>query len=246
LKTGLEIGVWLDEHGQQITSLQILPPLAGAHDFPDAVRQPAPTGETRSLGPLTLITRAGWGAAMPNLQAPAEHGLFDPTINVEGWLMYPGSLADAFNTVVVHHSALPFADGPREIQRAHMGLKGYADIGYHFLIDGLGDLYEARTLRARGAHTGGHNTGTVGVVLLGNFNVIAPPARAWQTLRALIAYLHDDYDIDYVAGHHDFQPDDTECPGAYLGKRLPALAADLQLKFGIGGYVVPEWIKQGK
>jgi hypothetical protein len=112
-----------------------------------------------------------------------------------------------------------------------------------FSLTGLGDLYEGRTLRARGAHTGGHNTGTVGVVLLGNFNVIEPPAQAWQTLRNVITYLRDDYHIDYVAGHYDFQPDETECPGKHLEVRLPVLAADLRMKFGTGGYVVPEWIK---
>lgn len=243
LTTGLEIGVWLDEQRRQITSIQILPPFAGRHSFPDTPLQPAPTGETRDFGPLTLITRAGWGAALPDLQAQAEHGIFDPVSNPEGWLMYDGPLENAFNTVIVHHSALPLADGPRAIQRAHMGLKGYADIGYHFLIDGLGNLYEGRTLRARGAHTGGHNTGTVGVVLLGNFNVVEPFADTWQMLRDLIAYLRDAYHIAYVAGHHDFQPDETECPGAHLEKRLPALAMELNMKFGTGGYVIPPWIK---
>ena len=243
LTPGTEIGVWLDEQGQKITSLQILPPFAGTHSFPDTVQQPTPTGETREFGSLTLITRAGWGAALPNLQASAEHGLFDPDVNPEGWLMYRGSLAHVFNPVVVHHSALPLADGPRAIQRAHMGLKGYADIGYHFLIDGVGDLYEGRTLRARGAHTGGHNTGTVGVVLLGNFNIVEPFTRAQQTLRDLIVHLRDAYNIAYLAGHHDFQPEETECPGSHLAEQLPALAIDLKMKYGTGGYVVPDWVK---
>ena len=199
-----------------------------------------------SSGQLTLITRAGWGAALPDLQAQAEHGLFDPTINPEGWLMYREPLANAFNTVVVHHSALPLADGPRAIQQAHMGLKGYADIGYHYLIDGVGDLFEGRTLRARGAHTGGYNTGTVGVVLLGNFNVVDPFTRAWQTLSRLISYLRDAYHITHVAGHHDFQPEETECPGAHLESRLPALAVELKMKFGTDGYIVPAWVIREK
>jgi len=67
--------------------------------------------------------------------------------------------------------------------------------------------------------------------------------RTWQTLRNVITYLRDDYHIDYVAGHYDFQPDETECPGKHLEVRLPVLAADLRMKFGTGGYVVPEWIK---
>jgi hypothetical protein len=192
---------------------------------------------------LTLITRDGWGAAPPNLQASAEHGLFDPDVNPEGWLMYRGALTHVFNTVVVHHSALPLADGPRAIQQAHMGLKGYADIGYHFLIDGMGDLYEGRSLRARGAHTGGHNTGTVGIVLLGNFNVVEPFTYALQTLRDLSAYLHEAYNITYIAGHQDFQPEETECPGSHLVAQLPELAIELNMKFGTAGYVVPEWVR---
>ncbi|HSD83168.1 MAG TPA: peptidoglycan recognition family protein [Anaerolineae bacterium] len=246
LTPGIEVGAWLDDQTRQITSLQILPPFAGPHGFPDSIQQPAPTGETREFGPLTLITRAGWGAALPHLQAPAEHGLFDPANNPEGWLMYQGSLTNIFNTAVVHHSALPLADGPQPIQRAHLGLKGYADIGYHFLIDGLGNLYEGRTLRARGAHTGGHNTGTVGIVLLGNFNVVEPFTRAWQTLQDLIAYLRDVYHLTHVAGHHDFQPEETECPGARLRQRLPALTAELGMKLGTDGYVIPEWIKRDR
>jgi hypothetical protein len=38
-----------------------------------------------------------------------------------------------------------------------MSVKGYADIGYHIVIDSFGVLYEGRVLNARGAHTGGHN-----------------------------------------------------------------------------------------
>ena len=246
LIAGTTVGVWLDEQAAQVTSIQILPLLAGMHDVPADVPQPQPTGETRSFGPLTLISRAGWGAAPPNLNARAEHGVFDPVTNPEGWLVYPEPLSLAFNTVVVHHSALHLDDGPRIIQELHMSIKGYADIAYHFVVDSLGELYEGRVLNARGAHTGGHNTGTVGVVLMGNFNVVEPFTAQMKTLRRLIAYLRDAYYITHIAGHRDFQPDETECPGRYLEKQLPTLATDLSMKFGTDGYVPPAWSKSTK
>jgi len=121
-----------------------------------------------------------------------------------------------------------------------MSVKGYADMGCHYVIDSLGRLYEGRVLHARGAHTGGHNTGTVGIVLLGNFNVIQPFAVQLGMLRRLIAYLKH---ITCMAGHRDFQPDEAECPGRYLEQQLPVLATTLDLKFRTGGYLPPVWSK---
>ena len=192
---------------------------------------------------LAELTGVDWGAAPADVNARAEHGLFDPVTNPEGWLIYAEPLTQTFNTAVVHHSALSLSDGPRAIQELHMRVKGYADIGYHIVIDSFGVLYEGRVLNARGAHTGGHNTGTVGIVLLGNFNVIQPFAVQLGALRLLTAYLKVAYHITHLAGHRDFQPDETECPGLYLEQRLPALAAALDLKFGTDGYVPPPWSK---
>jgi hypothetical protein len=188
---------------------------------------------------LRLITRAEWGAVEPSMDAREEHGLFDPVNNRDGWLVYTRPLPEILNTLIVHHSALPLTDGPREIQQLHMGTRGYADIAYHFLIDAEGQLYEGRSLQVRGAHTGGFNTGTIGVVLLGNFEVWEPPAAQWETLRVAAGSLAEVYTLTHLAGHKDFQPTATVCPGQFLEERLPQLAADLGLEWGIGGYRPP-------
>lgn len=112
---------------------------------------------------IKVHPRATWQARAPDLNAPSEHGLFDPEFNPEGWLMYTEPLPEVYNTLIVHHSALDLSYGPYQIQQLHMQNKGYADIGYHFLIDESGRVSEGRYIRARGAHTGGYNTGTVGV-----------------------------------------------------------------------------------
>lgn len=198
------------------------------------------TGTTENAA-IKLIRREAWGALDPNLDAAGEHGLFHPVTNPSGWLVYTVPLAEVLNTVVVHHSALSLSDGPIKIQKLHFDQKGYADVGYHFLVDEVGKVYEGRKINVRGAHTGGYNTGTIGVVLLGNFELAAPPNRQLHSAKDLIRLMIAQYGITHLAGHRDFQPDETVCPGAYLEPLLPGLAVELGLTFGTEGYKKPEW-----
>lgn len=192
-----------------------------------------------TLASLDIIPRAQWGAVAPDHNAPGEPGLYNAQTNPDGWLVYTQPLAQVLNTLVVHHSALPLSDGPLQIQQLHMRQKGYADIGYHFVIDAAGQVYAGRPLDVRGAHTGGHNTGTVGIVLLGDFESAQPTAAQLASLKTLAGCLADEYGIAWLAGHRDFQPGETVCPGQNLEARLPGLAAELGMKFGTKGYVGP-------
>lgn len=194
--------------------------------------------------PPTIVPRSDWGARAMDLNARVEHGVFDPQTNPNGVLTYPGDLREWLTTVVVHHSALPLTQGPREIQALHMDQRGYADIGYHFIIAPDGTIYEGRPIGIRGAHVAGYNTGTVGVVLLGNFNETLPPEAQMRSLTRLLSYLRVEYGVTHLAGHQDFPdqgPQGTECPGAKLEERLPALAQATGLIYGIGGYIQPPW-----
>jgi hypothetical protein len=197
--------------------------------------------ETVQLGRLTMVTRAGWGAREMNLNARAETGWFNPETNPTGVLRYQQPLADWLTTVVVHHSALPVERGPAEIQALHMDKAGYADIGYHFVIAIDGTLFEGRPIQLRGAHTEGFNTGTVGVVLLGNFENTEPTQEQLQTLNQLVIYLRNRYGITHLAGHRDFNPDLTVCPGENLAGLLADIANQTDLVFGTGGYQPPPW-----
>lgn len=192
-----------------------------------------------SLDSLPLISRADWHAAEPNLDAVSEHGTYDPATNPEGWRIYDKPLNQILNTIVAHHSALPLSDGPREIQQMHMQFKGYADIAYHFVIGDGGQMYRGRDLNVRGAHTGGHNTGTVGIVLMGNFENSVPPDVQVAAFKTLARCLASGYNITYLAGHRDFQPAETVCPGKNLEPLLPTWAGGLGLQFGTAGYKSP-------
>jgi hypothetical protein len=194
----------------------------------------------RPLATFKIIPRAEWGAVEPDLSAWGEHGLYDAEANPEGWRVYDEPLSQVLTTIVVHHSALPLSDGLREIQLLHMQQKGFADVGYHYLIDDLGQIYQGRELSVRGAHAGGHNTGTVGIVLLGNFEKVTPFEAQLASLTALSQHLVDNYGLTHLAGHRDFQPGETACPGQYLEPLLPDLATQLGLTFGIEGYAGPQ------
>jgi hypothetical protein len=189
-----------------------------------------------------IVSRAEWGARPLNLEAPEEFGLFDPKTNPEGVLYYSSDLSAVLNTIVVHHSAIPDT-GPADIQNLHMDRRGFADVAYHFMIAKDGMIYEGRELNIRGAHVQGFNTGSVGVVLLGNFNDEQPTEAQLNSLRALVDYLRYTYGIRYLAGHKDYpdqSPDGTECPGDNLYPLLPGLARELGMKYGIDGYVRPD------
>jgi len=193
----------------------------------------------------TMISRADWGARPLSQTAPEEFGVFDVKTNPEGVLTYSDDLNVVLNTIVVHHSAIANA-GPSEIQDLHMDRRGFADVAYHFLIDADGLIYEGREINIRGAHVQAFNTGSVGIVLLGNFDEEQPTNAQFNSLRALVDYLRYKYEIRYLAGHKDYpdqSPDGTECPGDNLYPLLPDLARKLGMKYGIDGYVVPAWVR---
>ncbi len=187
---------------------------------------------------MAIIPRASWGAVEPDHNAAGERGFYDPVANPAGWRVYAKPLLQVLNTIVVHHSALPLSDGPLQIQTLHMHQKGYADIGYHFIIDEAGRIYAGRDIHVRGAHTGNHNSGTLGVVLMGNFEEAQPPAAQFDSLKVLVQGLIGNYGISYLCGHRDFQPGVTLCPGKNLEEKLPSLAFWQWIKFGTAGYVL--------
>ncbi len=109
-------------------------------------------------------------------------------------------------------------------QAAHRRL-GYGDIGYHFMIDYTGRVWEGRALKYQGAHVSSRNPGNIGIVLLGNFEKQTPSDAQKASLVKLVAELRKFYGIGRrrVYGHRDL--DTTLCPGRRLYAFLPALKA---------------------
>lgn len=105
----------------------------------------------------------------------------------------------------------------RGIQAFHMG-KGWADIGYNFLI-GAGRIWEGRGWGYAGAHADGFNTKGWGVAFLGDNDPgrdVPPEDRALFRLLYEVGVSRAGHGIRPV-GHRDVNPD-TVCPGGELAK----------------------------
>ena len=115
-----------------------------------------------------------------------------------------------------------------------MDERHWADIGYHFGIDAAGIIYEGRKISVRGASVAGHNEGVIGVVVMGNFEWEEPLNIQITALQSLVNYLTRSYQLDYLAGHSEINPD-TLCPGQFLKLYLDLLAEGAGLARGLGG-----------
>jgi len=58
------------------------------------------------------------------------------------------------------------------LQKSHLN-GNFADVGYHFAIDGYGKIYEGREIGYMGAHVSDANENAIGIVLMGNFETTA-------------------------------------------------------------------------
>ncbi len=187
-----------------------------------------------------IVSRAEWGARAVNHAAEEEFGFYTLD-NPEGWREYEDDLRDAYQTVVIHHSALYETDDLTSIlaiQDLHLDDRGWADIGYHFCVGQDGTVYEGRRMSVRGVHTEGYNTGSLGVCLLGNFQVITPTGPQLTNTHLLVNWLALRLRLTHLAGHREFN-DITVCPGANLYPYLDEMASQALLLRGIDGYLPP-------
>jgi N-acetyl-anhydromuramyl-L-alanine amidase AmpD len=136
------------------------------------------------------------------------------------------------NEIIVHCTATrpdwwstrSTAQKVAEIKRWHVQDRGWSDIGYHFLIDRDGKVVAGRPLQTVGAHTQGHNTGTIGISLFGGHGSAATDAffenytpQQDKALRDLITHLRASYPtITKVSGHNEYAA--KACPGFNVPK----------------------------
>ena len=189
-------------------------------------------------GSPLVVPRSGWGANEEIVRAK-------PTF------------APAVRLVIVHHtagtnsySAAQAAAIVRGIEVYHVKGNGWNDIGYNFLVDRFGTVYEGRgggvDRNVIGAHSAGFNTGTAGVALIGNYSVATPPKAQQNAFVALAAWRLDVAHVDprstvvytsggnykykagkvvtlrAISGHRDTGP--SECPGSAAYRLIPGLA----------------------
>lgn len=189
----------------------------------------------------TIIPREGWGAYEPNHIARYETGFYDADTNPLGWRIYEGNLADNYQTLVLHHTAFYSNNDQQtiqEVQSLHRN-RGWADIGYHFLVGQSGNIFAGRNWQVRGTHVAGYNTGSMGICLLGNFMETSPTPPQIDSARQLVLWLAETLQLTHIAGHRNFN-DETLCPGDTLVPYIADFAGAATLAIGIEGYISPD------
>ena len=93
-------------------------------------------------------------------------------------------------------------------------------------------------MSVRGTHVEGHNTGSVGVCLLGDLRWQFPTEAQIRATRSLIRWLAVELDLTTLAGHGDLNPE-TACPGGNLRPFLSLLAASAGLALASDQVISP-------
>ncbi len=174
------------------------------------------------------------------------------------------TFAPSVDFAVIHHTVTKntytreeSASIVRGIYEYHVRVNGWDDVGYHFLIDRYGQVFEGRSGGVSepviGAHAEGFNTKSTGVSLIGSFQSESPPAAMTTALTNLLAWKLDIHHVDArgsttvvsggsrkfpagksvrvssISAHRDLQ--ETACPGDPVVAALPRLRSDV---YGIG------------
>ncbi len=151
-----------------------------------------PLRTLQKAGAPPIVSRAGWGADESIRRAAPRYA---PSVRV----------------AVVHHTAgsngytaAESAAIVRGIQVYHVKGNGWNDIGYNFLVDKYGKVFEGRyggiDRNVVGAHAEGFNTGSVGVAVLGEYSSLAVAAKAQEALARVLAWR---LDLAHVEPGHD-------------------------------------------
>lgn len=125
---------------------------------------------------------------------------------------------EAVKYLVVHCSATQAkADiGAKEIDRWHRE-RGFAKIGYHFVIRRNGKVEKGRELNEIGAHVEGHNSESLGICIVGGLTPAGKPEdnftdEQYHALAVLIQDLRKTFTKATVLGHRDFSGVKKDCP----------------------------------
>jgi hypothetical protein len=186
-----------------------------------------------------IITRAQWGAD-ESIRKPVD---FNTT--VKAMVIHHTDTTNSYTTLAQAEQQV------RAVYAFHVNGRGWSDIGYNFVVDRFGDIFEGRagsiTKSVLGAHTGGFNTSTMGVAALGTFTTATPPAAMVTSIAKVVAWKMSQYganvngvvrltstgggtdkwpagqtiSVNAVTGHRTFGA--TECPGDALWARLGSI-----------------------
>lgn len=184
------------------------------------------SGGTPTNSRPPIIGREEWGAELAH--GGADRGEIE-------WIPE----YETVKHVIVHHSETPRFRDPlveiRSIHYYHAITRGWGDIGYNYLVDFLGNVYEGRAggENVIGGHAFQYARGSAGICAMGSFSMESSTPEAIAGLTWITAWAARDLDplarsdfhqtpnLPTVCGHRDVV--DSSCPGDGLYADLPTI-----------------------
>ena len=161
--------------------------------------------------PFNLINRKNWQAQNPT-EPYVKHIPKRFTIHHTA-ARYPQTIEDSFKEILF-------------IQDYHQNAKEWIDIGYHLLIDPLGNIFEGRPVDAIGAHVKNENTGNIGISLMGYYHPPVsdtPTVKTFESFIMVGKYIKDNYSIRISSFYAHRELGATACPGDIIYENMPNL-----------------------
>ena len=214
-----------------------------------AVTEDAEESDAATQDEGELVLAAAVTAARPTIFSRAQWGA-NERIREKGNPDY-GTIQGGFVHHTVNANSYTAAQVPGIIQSIyayHVKSRGWRDIGYNFLVDRFGRIWEGRyggvDRPVVGAHTEGYNSNSFAGSAIGNFDIAAPPQPVIDAFASLMAWKLSLHGVpasaknvrigkrvfaSSIMGHRDTKA--TACPGKYLYAKIPAIrtaAASLQ------------------
>jgi hypothetical protein len=210
--------------------------------WPDAVARPRPIATpVQVVTPVVPVTPTP--VAAPAVKVAPTLPAFNP-IPRSSWartgpIMSRVNPMNGVNRITVHHEGWThvwFTDWNATAQRishirdSHVADRRWGDIGYHYIVDRAGRVWEGRNSKHQGAHVQATNEHNLGIMLLGNFDKQRPSDAQLATLRSTLIALMSIHNVPVrrVYTHQELKP--TACPGKQLQPRVVTMRS--------GGYLV--------
>jgi hypothetical protein len=156
-----------------------------------------------------VVSASRWGATRPRSPLP-RRGALDHLV-VHHTAYHSTRIGGTTLEAQSHHM--------RQIERWHLD-RGFLAIGYHFVLSPTGRIFRGRPLDRMGAHVKGHNRGTVGIALMGDFERERPTLAALAALAAVRTRLVPGGARLPLLGHREHSGQATACPGRFLTEYL--------------------------
>ncbi|TNM42731.1 hypothetical protein FHP29_06870 [Nocardioides albidus] len=209
-------------------------------------------GERAAADGAIAMQAATTGAPQPQIYSRAQWGAPEDA----SYQAKYGTISAGFVHHTVNANDYQPADVPgilRGIWKYHVKTRGWSDIGYNFLVDRFGRIWEGRAggidKAVVGAHTLGYNGYSFAMSAIGNYETAQPTPEMINAYGALFAWKLSLSGVDpsslsqrvgkgtfaAISGHRDAGK--TACPGKYLYAQLPtirALAAQVQQGANLG------------